>query len=99
MTPPYSIHGVSIDGKWSVIFGAGGGPTSVHGHSAVELDGRLVLAVGNQVVCLDLQTARMEWSFEVDRASCYGVYWDTRHHALISRGEIQISRLSLNGET
>ncbi len=95
---PYSIHGVSIDGQWSVIFGAGGGPTSVHRHSAVEVDGRLVLAVGNQVVCLSLQTGQMEWSLEVDWASCFGVYWDQRHQALISHGEIQVSRLSLQGE-
>ncbi|NPU12795.1 hypothetical protein HL666_18650 [Bradyrhizobium sp. 83002] len=95
---PHSIHGVSIDEKWSVVFGAGGGPTTVHQHSAVEFDGRLFLAVGNQVVCLDMQTARMEWSLEVDWASCFGLYWDNRHHALISHGELQISRLSLKGE-
>ncbi|MGJ5181019.1 hypothetical protein ACQR16_29080 [Bradyrhizobium oligotrophicum] len=96
---PYSIHGVSIDEKWSVVFGAGGGPTTVHQHSAVEFDDRLFLAVGNQMVCLDLQIAKMEWSLEVDWASCFGVYWDDRHRALISHGELQISRLSLRGET
>ncbi|MGJ5204935.1 hypothetical protein [Bradyrhizobium sp. HKCCYLR20261] len=95
---PYSIYGVSIDGKWSVVFGAGRGPTTVHQHSAVELNGRLFLAIGNQVVCLDLQTAKIEWSLEVDWASCFGVYWDDGHHALISHGELQISRLSLKGE-
>lgn len=95
---PYSIHGVRIDGRSSVIFGAGGGPSGVHERSAVEVDGQLILAVGNQVVCLSIATGRMEWSLVADWASCFGVYWDARHQALISHGELQIARLSLKGE-
>ncbi len=40
----------------------------------------------------------MEWSVRVDRATCFGVYWDVPHEALVSHGELQISRLSLEGE-
>jgi hypothetical protein len=93
-----SVHGVRSDGKWSAIFGASGGSTTVHQHSAVEVDGRLYLAVGDQVVCLNLVTGLREWSRRVDLATCFGIYWDCLHEALISHGELQISRLSLTGD-
>ena len=86
------------DGKWSAIVGASGGFSSVHPHSAVEVGGRLYLAVGDRVVCLDLGTGLMEWSRRVDPATCFGVYWDRPHEALISHGEVQISRLSPVGD-
>jgi outer membrane protein assembly factor BamB len=94
----YSVHGVRTDGKWSAIFGAGGGPSTVHQHSAIEVDGRLYLAVGDQVICLNLVTGLKEWSRRVDLATCFGVHWDCLHEALISHGELQISRLSLTGD-
>jgi len=87
-----------MDGKWSAIFGASGAQTTVHPHSAIELDGRLYLAIGDQVVCLTLATGLTEWSRCVDLATCFGVYWDSFHEALISHGELNISRLSLVGE-
>jgi hypothetical protein len=94
----FSIHGVSTGGRWSVVLGAGGGPSGVHQHSAIELDGRLYLAVGNQIACLNLVTGLREWSRCVDLATCFGVHWDSLNEALISHGELQISRLSLAGD-
>ena len=93
-----SVHGVRIDGKWSSVFGASGGRSTVHQHSAIEVDGRLYLAVGDQVVCLNLMTGLKQWSRRVDPATCFGIYWDSPHEALISHGELQISRLSLTGD-
>jgi outer membrane protein assembly factor BamB len=93
-----SVHGVTIDGTWSAILGASGGPSTVHEHSAVAVDGRLYLAVGDQVVCLNLVTGLREWSRGVDEATCFGVYWESHHGALICHGELQISRLSLSGD-
>ena len=93
-----SAHGVKIDGKWSVIFGAGGGCSTVHQHSAAEVGDCLYLAVGDHVVCMSLVTGLKEWSRRVDLATCFGVYWDRPHEALISHGELQISRLSLKGD-
>ena len=93
-----SVHGVRTDGKWSAILGASGGPSTVHQHSAVAVGGRLYLAVGDQFVCLNLVTGLSEWSRSVDLATCFGVYWDPHHEALISHGELQISRLSLTGD-
>ena len=56
------------------------------------------LAVGDQLVCLNLVTGSREWLRRVDPATCFGVYRDSRHEALISHGELQISRLSLAGD-
>jgi hypothetical protein len=93
-----SVHGVRSEGEWSSVFGASGGCSAVHQHSAIEVDGRLYLAVGNQVACLNLATGLTEWSRRVDLATCFGIYWDSLHEALISHGELQISRLSLAGD-
>ncbi|UWU79856.1 hypothetical protein N2603_15725 [Bradyrhizobium huanghuaihaiense] len=93
-----SVHGVRADGKWSAVFGASGGPSGIYQHSAIEVDRHLYLAVGDQVVCLDLVTGSKNWSRRVDQATCFGVYWDCAHKALISHGEVQISRLSLSGD-
>lgn len=93
-----SVHGVRVDGKWSVVFAASGGRSGLHEHSAVEVDGRLCLAVGNQVVCLKLATGSVEWSRRVDLATCFGVHWDGHHGLLLSHGEVQISCLSATGD-
>lgn len=93
-----SVHGVRTDRKWSTVIGASGGRSTVHRHSAIDVDGRLYLAVGDQVVCLNLATGATEWSRRVDPATCFGVYWDSFHEALIIHGELQISRLSLTGD-
>jgi len=93
-----SIHGVRIDGKWSAVFSATGGRSIVHQHSAIVVDGRLFLAVGDHVVSLNLVTGSMEWSRCVDTATCFGVYWDRHHEALLSHGELQISCLSVMGD-
>jgi hypothetical protein len=92
-----SVHGVRAEGKWSTVFGASG-CTTVHQHSAIDVDGRLFLAVGDHVVCLNLVTGLKEWSRQADPVTCFGVHWDCDHQALISHGELQISRLSVTGD-
>ncbi|WP_454645703.1 hypothetical protein [Bradyrhizobium liaoningense] len=93
-----TVHGVRLDEKWSAAFAASGGRTSIHQRSAVEVHGRLYLAVGNRVVCLNLGTGSMGWSRRVDPGTCFGIHWDRSHEALISHGELQISRLSPAGD-
>lgn len=93
-----TVHGVRIDGRWSVVVAASGGRTCIHTHSAVEVDGHVYLAVGNRMVCLNLATGSMAWSRRVDWGTCFGIHWDRSHEALVSHGELQISRLSLTGD-
>ena len=64
----------------------------------MAIHGRLYLAVGNRLVCVDIATGALAWSCQVDTATCFGVHWDENHNALISHGEVEISRWSLEGD-
>jgi hypothetical protein len=93
-----SIHGVEVNGERVLVVGAGGGCSAVHEHSALVIDDRLYLAVGDHVACLSLELPhRLIWATRVDTATCFGVYWDSGRAALISHGELEVSRLSLRG--
>ncbi len=93
-----SVHGVELNECSVMIVGASGGGSSVYPHSAVVLDDKLYLAVGYRVACLSLDLPhRLVWSTQVDIATCFGIYWDNARRALISHGEIEIARLSLDG--
>ncbi|MBR8185763.1 hypothetical protein KDW54_25580 [Burkholderia ambifaria] len=94
-----SIHGVALNGHDVVVVGATGGCSTVHDRSALVIDGKLYLAVGDQVACLSLELPyRLIWSTRVDTATCFGVYWDSKRATLISHGELEIARLSLHGD-
>ncbi|MFC4309373.1 hypothetical protein ACFPN2_09800 [Steroidobacter flavus] len=94
---PFSIHGLILNGAPLAVFGRGGGPSSVHQHSGVYVDSSLYLAVGDCVVCVELKPFRFQWMLETDSATCFGIHFDTHHQALISHGELEISRFSNDG--
>ncbi|MGF6607853.1 hypothetical protein OKW45_002753 [Paraburkholderia sp. WSM4175] len=101
LTPdtPTSVHGIALNGSGIVVVGAGGGCSSVHGHSALVLEDKLYLAVGDHVACLALTLPhRLVWSRQVDMATCFGIHWEHGRGALISHGELEISRLSVDGQ-
>ena len=93
-----SRHGVSINDQPVVIIGRCAGGTTVHPHSALVLEDRLLVAVGDHVACFSLQPFELEWSVEVDSATCFGLLYSAAHDALICHGEVAISRLSRQGE-
>ncbi len=95
--PPSSVHGVLLDGQPIAVIANGSGTSEVHKHSAVFKDGLLYLVVGDRVVCLSLEPAKMIWSAKVDIATCFGIYFDEVSCALISHGEMEIARLSADG--
>src|SRR5690606_20648615 len=87
-----SIHGLELDGHRLLVIGATGGRSTVHAHSAVAIDDKLYLAVGNQVACLSMASPfELAWSTQVDTATCFGVYWAPERAALISHGELAIT--------
>jgi hypothetical protein len=94
---PSSIHGFWLNGKPTAVFSNAGGATTVTEHSAVYLDGRLYIAVGNGVVCVRTDPFEHEWSLQVDSATCFGIHFDAGHQALISHGELEIARISKSG--
>lgn len=94
-----SIHAVEINGLGVVVVGAGGGCSAVHEHSAVAIKDRLYLAVGDHVVCLSLGSPhRLFWATQVDIATCFGIHWEDKRAALISHGELEIVRLTMQGD-
>ncbi|WGS53033.1 hypothetical protein LFL96_33215 [Paraburkholderia sp. D15] len=94
-----SIYGIALNGTGIMVVGAGGGCSLVNDHSALVLDDKLYLAVGDHVACLSLSLPhRLVWSTQVDIATCFGIHWKHSRGALISHGELEISRLSLEGE-
>jgi hypothetical protein len=96
--PITSTHGVRLNGDSILAVGAGGGCTAVHKHSALALGDKLYLAVGDHVACFSLELPyRKLWSIRVDTATCFGIHLEDQRGALLSHGELEITRLSLDG--
>jgi hypothetical protein len=95
---PSSTHGVFLNGAPVVVFGAPGGCSSVHKHSALVLNSKLFLAVGDSVVCFCLNDLKLTWASVVDEATCFGIYYEPKRRALISHGELDVARLDQNGK-
>lgn len=97
-----SRHGVVLReagrGKHSCVVLASGGTTAVHDRSAVIVDNRCFIAVGDTLCALALPSLKVLWHRKVDTATCFGVYYSAEENCLISHGEFEISRLSLTGD-
>lgn len=93
-----SFHGVLLNDEPIVVFGAGGGCSTVHGHSGLVLDSKLYLAVGDHIVCFVPLENRLAWCSKVDTATCFGIYYNPERHALLSHGELEIARINEAGE-
>jgi hypothetical protein len=95
---PSSIHGVLLNDEPIVVFGGGGGCSTVHEHSGLVLDSKLYLAVGDRIVCFVPFGQCLAWSSKVDSATCFGIYYNPSRHALLSHGELEIARIDETGE-
>lgn len=94
---PTSTHGIFLNGDPVVVFGAPGGCSAVHEHSALVLNSKLFLAVGGRVVCISLNDLKLTWASVVDGATCFGIYYEPKRRALISHGELDVVRLDEMG--
>lgn len=99
---PSSCHGVVCSDNAgfnaSVLLYAGGGASGVHHRSLCILGGQCFVAIGPYVVSLSLPTLEILWSTEVDSATCFGVHPTLDGRALISHGELEVSRVAPSGE-
>lgn len=77
---------------------AAGGASGVHEHSALLHGRRVVVAVGPYMCALSLPSLDLEWSVNVDDATCFGVYYSSKHDCYVSHGELTVARVSLDGE-
>jgi hypothetical protein len=93
-----SVHGVVIDGQPVAVFGACGGATRPHPNALLERGNRCYLAVGPFVVCFDAKPFKHHWALAVDQATCFGVHCCMDSGALVSHGELEISRFTESGD-
>lgn len=94
---PSSIHGVIVDDRPTMVIGDAGGASGVHEHSLLVHDARVYVAVGTHVVCFTFGKSSPDWTLKTDEATCFGVHYSRQHDALISHGELEIARFSLDG--
>ncbi len=95
---PSSIHGVLLSSELLAVLGASGGATGVHEQSALLIDNHLFVAVGDSVACMSISPFQFLWSLQVDVATCFGLYLHALSGALISHGELSISRFTPDGK-
>ena len=81
----------------ALIAGSGGG-TGVHAHSLALLDDCCCAAVANRVVCMGLPQLALRWQVEGDQATCFGLHPTRDRASLVVHGELEISRLTLDGQ-
>jgi hypothetical protein len=93
---PSSAYGIYVSDCAVVLVGAGGGGTAPHDHSALVLDGKLYLAIGDQISRFALRPFAPERAIEADSATCFGLYHVPKYDALICHGELEITRLDLS---
>ena len=74
-----------------------GGATGVHSQTAIVIRDSIFVAVGNLICSLELPSFKLMWHQTVDFATCFGVYYLPESDCLISHGEVDISRVTLNG--
>ena len=91
------VHGVLIDSQPVAVFGACGGATQPHSNSLLKHGDRYYLAVGSFVVCFSIDPFKHYWALAIDPATCFGVHCCRDSGALISHGELEISRFTESG--
>lgn len=93
-----SVHGLIIDGSPALVVATSAGASRIHEHSFLVLDSAVYFAVGMHVVRFTPGRERADWILQTDEATCFGVHYSRQHDALISHGEIAISRFTREGK-
>jgi hypothetical protein len=97
-TSQHSIELCDSDGTLRrCLLTAGGGASGIHEHSALVRGSSLIVAVGPRMCALRLPRLDLDWNVLVDRATCFGVYYSTKHDCYVSHGELAIARVTLDG--
>jgi len=94
---PISVHGLLLNDKPLAAFGATGGATGIHEHSALWLNGHLLLAICDSVVSVKLHPFELCWALRVDDATCFGLHLHQQSGCLLSHGELSMTRFTEAG--
>ncbi len=80
----------------SAIIGSVGGGTGIHKNSQIIENERIIVCCSDSVFCLSIPDLNLIWKTQADRASCFEIFKFKKSY--IIHGEMEISRLNLNGE-
>lgn len=97
-TTAHSIHYGEPDVLHACLLLASGGSTTVHARSGVLHDAQCIIAVSSFLICLQLPDLSLVWQAQVDTFACFGVYHLPRYESYLSHGELDIARVSYQGE-
>lgn len=97
---PPSKHGIRVSENGveissAILFGEHGA-TTIHGRSYLIKQNVLFICCGDSVYALDLPTLDLKWKKQLDMATCFGLY--DFNDAIIVHGEVEISKITLDGE-
>jgi hypothetical protein len=73
-------------------------PSGFDDGDVVCVEDRLWLAIGRYVVCIEVASGAVLWTAECDSACCFGISALKTEPALIVHGELDISKLTYDGE-
>lgn len=96
-----SAHAVVVTSEgatYSAILGATGGATGVHERSVLIHRDWCFVAIGPCVAALELPRLRLVWALPVDFATCFGLHLASDQSALITHGEVDITRVTFDGQ-
>ncbi|PCJ64855.1 MAG: hypothetical protein COA58_11305 [Bacteroidetes bacterium] len=80
----------------SAIIGSIGGGTGIHLNSQIIEKDRIIVCCSDSVFCLSIPNLDLIWKTQADPASCFEIF--KFNESYIIHGEMEISRLNLNGE-
>ncbi len=67
-------------------------------NSAVIVGENLLVSIGNSVCCFEIPSLTIRWQRQVDTATSFGVYVSPDKKGIISHGELEIAKVSFDGE-
>lgn len=82
---------------WRLVLSADGGPSTVHPGMALCQGDQILLGIGPYVVCVDVLTGEPTWSQQVDDVTVFAIYPLPSQDALLIHGEMEITKLALDG--
>jgi len=69
-----------------------------HNNSAVIVDVNLFISIGKSVLCFEIPSLTLQWQRQVDPVTTFSVYVSPDKKGVISHGEIEITKVSFDGE-
>ncbi len=94
-----SHHGIRVfeNGieKASCLLIGSGGATGIYENSSLIQDNRLVICCCDTIFCISLPKLQLNWKIKADLATCFQVL--PLDEDFIVHGELQISRIDMNG--